>query len=185
MTEKETDDESLTDGPTGTDAGASAEPGSAIVLDDGGPEAPADKAVVPRQLGASRYVLAGFFAVGMAVAYVCSRTINSAWNKLADNVWVSQHVPTLTRIAEDDRPTYTMLTGAIIGLLATVYSYRREDVRTWTNEVASELAKVTWPSKKEVTSSTVVVLVTSAFATVFLALLDRFWNFVTNLVYGS
>jgi preprotein translocase subunit SecE len=183
MTEKETDEDTA-DVPTETDAGASAAPGSAIVK-DGGEEELSSQAVVPRQLGASRYVMAGFFAGGMGVAYLSSRMLGAGWNRLADNVWLSQHVPVLTRIAEDDRPTYTMLAGAVLGVWATVWSYRRDDIRTWTNEVAAELAKVTWPSKKEVTNSTVVVLVTSAFATVFLALLDRFWNFVTNLVYGS
>ena len=43
------------------------------------------------------------------------------------------------------------------------------------DEVAAELAKVTWPSKKEVTNSTMVVIVDERFATVYLALLDRFW----------
>jgi preprotein translocase subunit SecE len=58
-------------------------------------------------------------------------------------------------------------------------------VSAWTSEVASELSKVTWPSKKEVTNSTLVVIAAGTFATVFLALLDRFWGFVTNLVYGT
>jgi len=40
---------------------------------------------------------------------------------------------------------------------------------------------VSWPSKKEVTNSTVVVILTGAFATVYLALLDRL-GVVTSLV---
>ena len=51
--------------------------------------------------------------------------------------------------------------------------------------LVKDTPKVTWPSKKEVTNSTMVVIAASTFATVFLALLDRFWGFVTNLVYGS
>lgn len=140
---------------------------------------------VPSQLGATRHVLAGFFAAGIAVAFIVSKVLSGAWNRLADNPWVSQHATFVSRIAEDDRPTFTTLVGAIVAVFTVVYAYRRPDVRTWTNEVAAELAKVTWPSKKEVTSSTMVVIATGAFATVFLALLDRFWGFVTNLVYGS
>ncbi|NJD18304.1 MAG: preprotein translocase subunit SecE [Gemmatimonadetes bacterium] len=49
---------------------------------------------------------------------------------------------------------------------------------------AVELAKVTWPTKKEVTRNTAIVIVASLVATFYLALLDRFWGFVTNLVYG-
>jgi preprotein translocase subunit SecE len=48
-----------------------------------------------------------------------------------------------------------------------------------------ELAKVTWPNKKEVTSGTVVVVVASIIATIYLTLLDRFWGFVTDLVYRA
>jgi preprotein translocase subunit SecE len=140
---------------------------------------------VPTQLGATRHVLAGFFAAGIAVAFLVSKTLSGMWNRLADNPWVAQHAPFVSRIAEDERPTITTLIGAVVGVSLAVYAYRRPDVRTWTNEVAAELAKVTWPSKKEVTSSTMVVIATGAFATVFLALLDRFWGFVTNLVYGS
>jgi preprotein translocase subunit SecE len=140
---------------------------------------------VPTQLGATRYVLAGFFAAGIGVAYVVSKILTGTWNRLADNNWVASHAPFLSRIAEDERPSYTMVAGALAGIFVAQYAYRRPDVRTWTNEVAAELAKVTWPSKKEVTNSTMVVIAASTFATVFLALLDRFWGFVTNLVYGS
>jgi preprotein translocase subunit SecE len=140
---------------------------------------------VPTQLGTTKYVMAGFFAAGMAVTFIVSQTINGTWNKLANNVWLSQHAAFISRISEDDRPTYTMVVGALIGVVTTIYAYRRSDLRTWTNEVANELGKVTWPTKKEVTNSTMIVIVTSALATVFLALLDQFWGFVTNRVYGG
>jgi preprotein translocase subunit SecE len=94
-------------------------------------------------------------------------------------------VSVLSRVSEDDRPTYTMIVGALAGIAAAFYAYRRPDIHTWANEVAAELGKVSWPTKKEVTNSTMVVIVTGAFATVYLALMDRFWGFVTNLVYGS
>jgi preprotein translocase subunit SecE len=139
----------------------------------------------PMQLGAARYVLAGFFAAGIAVAYLAGRVLNGVWNRLADTTVISKNLPFLTRLAEEDRPTYTTLVGAGVGIAAAVYAYRRPDVRTWTSDVAAELAKVSWPTKKEVTNSTMVVIVASTFATIFLALLDRFWGFVTNLVYGS
>ena len=45
--------------------------------------------------------------------------------------------------------------------------------------------KVTWPSRTEVTNGTFVVIVTTIVSTVFFALMDRFWGFVTNLVYGG
>jgi preprotein translocase subunit SecE len=150
----------------------------------GGPPDQGEPAM-PTQLGATRYVLAGFFATGIMVAFVVTKVIEGTWNRLADNGWVARQAPFVSSIAEDDRATFATLVGAAVGVSATIYAYRRPDVRTWTSEVASELAKVTWPSKKEVTNSTIVVIAAGAFATVFLALLDRFWGFVTNLVYGT
>ena len=140
---------------------------------------------LPTQLGATRYVLAGFFAVGITITFIVAKMVSGIWNRLADNPWVARQAPFVSALAEDDRATYATLVGAVVGVTATVYAYRRPDVRTWTSEVAAELAKVSWPSKKEVTNSTIVVIAAGAFATVFLALLDRFWGFVTNLVYGS
>jgi preprotein translocase subunit SecE len=183
MTDRNPDETTTRERPLATDTGAQADPIVPARPDQSA--ATAEPAAAPRQLGVGRYVLAGFFAAGIGVAYLTSQLLSAAWNKLADNPWLSQHVPVLTRIAEDERPGITMVVGAVLGIWAAIYAYRRDDIRNWTNEVAAELAKVTWPSKKEVTNSTIVVIVTSAFATVFLALLDRFWNFVTNLVYGS
>jgi preprotein translocase subunit SecE len=140
---------------------------------------------LPAQLGSGRYVLAGFFAVGIALTFVVSKVIAGGWNRLADTPWVVRQVPLVSALSEDDRGSYATALGVIAGVSATVYAYRRPDVRVWTNDVAAELAKVSWPSKKEVTNSTIVVIAAGTFATVFLALLDRFWGFVTNLVYGS
>jgi len=52
------------------------------------------------------------------------------------------------------------------------------------NEVAEELSKVSWPDRKEVTSSTTVVLFYTLFATVFFALMDQFWKYVTDKIYS-
>jgi preprotein translocase subunit SecE len=75
--------------------------------------------------------------------------------------------------------------AGLIGLFTAIYYYRDQKTRTLAEEVASELGKVTWPSREEVVNSTFVVLVTTLLATTFFALMDRFWGFVTNLVYGA
>ena len=174
-------DEKARDAAEGPDAGLPANANLAEVDAEGELAGSA----LPSNLGATRHVLAGFFAAGIAIAFLVGKTLNGTWNRLADSPWVSHHAPLFSRIAEDDRPEYTTLIGALVAAVVVIYAYRRADVRDWTSEVAAELAKVSWPSKKEVTNSTMVVIATGAFATVFLALLDRFWGFVTNLVYGS
>jgi preprotein translocase subunit SecE len=136
-------------------------------------------------LGAKRYVLAGFFAAAITIAYVVGRAITAGWNKLAESQWAIDKAAWLTRMTEDQRDTWGAIGGGAIGIAALVYIYRRPDIRQWVNESASEMAKVTWPTKKEVTNGTIVVVVASLVATFYLALLDRFWGFVTNLVYGA
>jgi preprotein translocase subunit SecE len=140
---------------------------------------------VASSLGAARYVMAGFFAAAIAVAYVIGRAITTGWNKIAESQWGIDKTPWLSRVTEDHRDTWGHLLGGLVAIAALVYVYRRQDIRTWVNEAAGEMAKVTWPSKKEVTNGTIVVVVASLVATIYLALLDRFWGFVTNLVYGA
>lgn len=141
--------------------------------------------VSPTQLGATRYVMAGFFTAGIAVAYVFGRIVSSAWNKLASTQSIVDQAGWLTYVGEEGRATWGTLAGGLVAVGAFIYVYRREDIRTWVNEAAAELAKVTWPNKKEVTSGTVVVVVASIIATIYLTLLDRFWGFVTDLVYRA
>ncbi len=137
------------------------------------------------QLGSDRYVLAGFFAAGMALAYVLGRALQTAWASAANKDWFSQTLPRLAAVADDDKSMYSVILGGIVALVLVFRTYKRPDVRAWADEVAAELAKVVWPSRKEVTSSTFIVIVASTVATVYLALLDRLWAFVTNIVYGD
>lgn len=144
-----------------------------------------DDAPVAGTLGATRYVMTGFFLAMIAAAYVLGRSLGALWGKLAEAVWFQKSATFLARVGEEERSEISVMIGALVALGAGIHMYRRPDVRQWTDEVASEMSKVTWPDKNEVTNSTVIVIVTSAFATLYLALLDRFWGFVTNLVYGS
>ena len=78
-----------------------------------------------------------------------------------------------------------MPVSALIGGGAAVYYWYRTRARQLAEEVATEMSKVTWPTRTEVTNGTFVVIVTTIVSTVFFALMDRFWGFVTNLVYGG
>jgi preprotein translocase subunit SecE len=44
---------------------------------------------------------------------------------------------------------------------------------------------VTWPTREAVLNGTLVVVVASALATVYVTILDRIWSFLTTLVYGA
>lgn len=161
------------DGPSrdegGRDEGSAAEP-------DRGPAG---------QLGTERYVLAGFFAAGLLAAYVLGRAIESVWASLANRDWFAQALPAIAAVNHDDRATYGTILGGIIAAVVVLRLFRKPDVRAWSRDVAAELTKVKWPTKKDVSNSTIVVIAASTVATVYLALLDRLWAFITNLVYGD
>jgi preprotein translocase subunit SecE len=134
-----------------------------------------DGASAPVQLGTQRFVFAAYFAGGVAVAFLLSKAMSYAWTRLS--MWKPQF--------GEPHDEIVMPVCAIAGTLIALYYYRDEKTRTLVEEVAAELGKVTWPSRDEVVNSTFVVVVTTFVATIFFALMDRFWGFVTNLVYGA
>ena len=148
-------------------------------LDDADPHANADEAlgspVPPAQLGYRRFVYAAYFAGAIAVAFLVSKAASVAWARLA--AWKPM-------IGEPHDEVVMPLAG-LIGALTAIYYWRRTRARQLAEQVAEELSKVTWPDRKEVTNSTFVVIVTTIVSTIFFALMDRFWGFVTNLVYGT
>lgn len=143
-----------------------------LVVDGAGE--PQHDGVAAAQLGEKRFVYGAYFGGAITVAFVFSKALHAAWVKLA--LWKPEF--------GEPKDEILFLISAIFGGAAALYYWRRTRARQLAEEVAQELSKVTWPSKQEVTSSTTVVIVTTAVATVFFALMDRFWSFVTNFVYG-
>jgi preprotein translocase subunit SecE len=160
------------------------ESGLAVASDESG-EGGGEDGDSASTFGSERYVHAAFFVAGILAAYVASKTLAMTWNSLAAWSTAVRAVPQLVTVAEEQRESYSLVAGAAIGTLVVVQSYRKEHVRTWASEVASELSKVTWPTREAVMNGTVVVVVASALATVYVTILDRIWSFLTTLVYGA
>ncbi len=144
-----------------------------------------DESTLPTQLGAQRYVLAAFFAGSLLFAYLLGRAIDGVWQALAHRDWLVERAPVVASISDDDKGTYSTVAAGAIALVLAIRTSRKPEVKQWGEEVSGELLKVKWPTRKEVYASTVVVLATSAIAVVYLFLLDRFWGFVTNKIYGG
>ena len=136
-------------------------------------------------LGATKYVHAAFFAVGILAAFIGSKMLGGAWTHLAEWPAAVRSLPQLVAFSEEQRETYCLVGGAVIGAVGVLQAYRREGVRTWADEVALELSKVSWPNREAVMNGTLVVIVASAIAAVYVAVLDRFWSFLTTWVYGA
>src|SRR6188768_2031117 len=140
---------------------------------------------VASSFGSERYVHAAFFAAGILTAFVASKTLVLIWNSLSGWSAAVRAVPQLVSFTEEQRDSYALIAGAIIGALTVIQAYRKETVRTWASEVAAELSKVTWPTREAVVNGTFVVVVASALATVYVTILDKLWSFLTTLVYGA
>jgi preprotein translocase subunit SecE len=147
--------------------------------------ADAPDGVIPTQLGVQRYVFSAFFGVGIIAAYVLGQLVFTLWANFANRDFFALNLPTLAAVPDDSKETYALLVAGVLVLGYVFRAYRKPDVRQWADDVAGELVKVKWPTRKEVTSATIVVLTTSAFATLYLFVLDQFWSFLTNLVYGT
>jgi preprotein translocase subunit SecE len=129
----------------------------------------------PSQLGTRRFVYAAYFAGAIAIAFLLSKLLDFAWYRL--QTWKPQ--------LGEPRDEIIMPLSALIGVGAAIYYWYRTRARELAEQVANEMSKVTWPTRTEVTNGTFVVIVTTIISCVFFELMDRFWGFVTNLVYGG
>jgi preprotein translocase subunit SecE len=76
------------------------------------------------------------------------------------------------------------LAAAIGATVVGIVTYRNDRVYHLANEVASELKKVTWPTAKEVRTSTLTVIIMAVVSAVILFMFDLVWSGITERVYG-
>lgn len=140
-------------------------------------EAPVE---IPTQLGHRRFVYAAYLAATIGIVFILNKALDYGWFKAAS--WKPEWFMSLGVEPRDE----IIVPIAVIAGIALAYRYWRDlKVRTMAEEVAEELTKVTWPTRDEVQNSTTVVIITTIFATIFFALMDQFWLWVTKHVYGS
>jgi preprotein translocase subunit SecE len=156
-------------------ADGTAVPGDAVKSDEEIHDVAQVGAASPIQLGTRRFVYAAYFAGAICIAFLVSKLLGFGWLKLQS--WKPA--------VGEPRDEALMPLSALIGAGAALYFWHRTRARELAEEVAAEMSKVTWPSRTEVTNGTFVVIVTTVISTVFFALMDKFWGFVTNLVYGG
>ena len=79
----------------------------------------------------------------------------------------------------------TSLGGIVTGVLTFLILNRHPLVVKFTNEVITELRKVTWPDREETVRSTTVVIGTTVFVAVMLAIYDYAWAEITSVLLFS
>ena len=136
-------------------------------------------------LGVQKYVHVAFFVIGIISAYLLGKLVDAAWSLLADVPAAVRAVPQLIQVTEEQRGFQSLLIGTALGVVLVLRYYRRPSVKEWSTAVATELARVTWPDKDTVTNGTIVVMVAGVIATLYVTVLDRFWSYLTNLIYGA
>jgi len=154
--DESTDDESTDDAGGGDDGG-----------DDEHHAPSADIGTVgTRTLGIERYVQGAYLAAALILFWVIQKLGIAIWNQFTEP------------------NTIAMTAGAAVAGLSIAYGlYRNPRVNKLTTEVAGELSKVTWPSRQETYTSTVVVIVTSIVAALYLGVWDFIWSGLTDLIY--
>jgi preprotein translocase subunit SecE len=128
----------------------------------------------PLQLGYMRFVYAAYMGGAMLVAFLVAKSTQLAWYRLGQ--WKPEF--------GEPRDELVYIASGVVGAGIALYYWRKPESRQYATEVAEELSKVTWPNRKEVTNSTTVVLFYTLFATVFFALMDQFWKYVTDKIYS-
>ncbi len=128
---------------------------------------------VPVQLGYQRFVYAAYMAAALVAAFLFAKIGHASWYRLGQ--WKTE--------LGEPKDEYVFPVAGLLGIAVAIYYWRKAEARKYADEVAEELSKVTWPSRQEVTNSTTVVVLTTLFATVFFALMDRFWGFITDKIY--
>ena len=81
--------------------------------------------------------------------------------------------------------TLSTLLGAVVGAGAAVFALKHKPTYAFAEEVVAELRKVTWPSRKETQTATVVVIVTTLIIAAILGVFDMVWGQLTGMIYKA
>jgi preprotein translocase subunit SecE len=126
-------------------------------------------------MGLTKYVHFVYFAGTVVVAWLFVKITEQIWTSL--NLAITA-VPPPSNLIE-------IVVGGGIAVVLGVYLWRQETVKSLVMEIVVELSKVTWPSRKELSASTVVVIILSAVAAIIIGLFDFFWSWVTDIIYHT
>ncbi|MGB9338122.1 MAG: preprotein translocase subunit SecE [Polyangiales bacterium] len=133
-----------------------------------------DKARPTGTLGVERWVQFAYAACAITLAWFLIKSGTAVWTMLADNV---------DAVPEPDGTLISVGAG-LLAFIGAVIAYRSKKVHTFVVEVCVELSKVSWPTRKETWSQTIVVLIVSVIAAIILGVYDAVWSHITDLIYN-
>ncbi len=124
--------------------------------------------VEPAELGLERRVQFAFVLGAAVAAWLFDKIVTALWDRFGST--------------EPDPKIVTLL-AVLAGGVGSWAIYRKEGVRQWALDVASELARVVWPTRQESWQLSVVVLVVSFISAALLGVFDAIWAALTSVVY--
>ncbi|MGB5415610.1 MAG: preprotein translocase subunit SecE [Polyangiales bacterium] len=133
-----------------------------------------DKARPTGTLGVERWVQFAYAACAITLAWFLIKSSTAVWTILADNV---DAVP-------EPNATVIAVGAGLVAFISAVIAYRSSRIHTFVLEVCVELSKVSWPTRKETWSQTIVVLIVSVIAAIILGVYDAVWSHITDLIYN-
>ncbi len=129
---------------------------------------PASAGSAVKVLGVERYVQFGFIAMAGIIFWILDKVLVLVWD-----IWAEPNTTVVSAIAFAS------------GVAVAVGLYFHPRLNSLATEVGIELSKVSWPTRKETYSATIIVLITSVIAAVYLGVLDFFWSAITDLIYQT
>jgi preprotein translocase subunit SecE len=112
---------------------------------------------------------------GLFLFWFLDKLVIMIWTLVADSF---RSVPEAETVS-----IYVSLCSLVTAVVVVWRLYVNEKVNRLAHDVVGELAKVTWPTRREVSYSTVVVIITSVIAAIILGTFDAVWSTVTDLIY--
>ena len=82
------------------------------------------------------------------------------------------------------RAVYVDAVGITLAAISTVIAWRNKNMFTKATDITMELKKVTWPTRKETSAATIVVIVTVIISAIFLGIFDVIWSWATGKLYA-
>ena len=114
-------------------------------------------------MGPNKFVHLTFALAGLLAAFILSRAGDWVWSYFAK-----------------PNDLVINLFAVLVAGAAAFVAYRNERVHASVVDVTRELEKVTWPTSKETSAATVVVIVTVLISALILSGFDAIWSFFTN-----
>ena len=114
-------------------------------------------------MGPNKFVHLMFALGALLLAFIVSKMTDWAWSYFA-------------------KPNDLLVNAIALVAAGTaaVVAYRNEQVFASVVEVTRELEKVTWPTRKETSAATVVVIVTVLISALILSSFDVLWSKLTS-----